>query len=256
MPSWLALSFQDSSSPFMMELSTFHDHVVVVMSGVIVLISYIMVFLLFNSKYYKNLSEGTFIETVWSIVPAFLLIVLVLPSMKVLYFMEDIKSPNLSFKVVAHHWYWSYVVPLLKNFSFKVDNSLVSFYEYDSLLEEVNTLDDMTRPRLLGCSSDLVVPMNSVSRLLVSSTDVIHSFTVPSLGVKVDALPGRINQLFLNPSRLGNFYGQCSEICGSNHSFMPISVKVVPLSVYDNFCKSYLLDVLSDNFNLSLKISI
>lgn len=233
----MSLNFQDSSSPSIGELRVFHDHVVVIMSGVILLISYVIFYLLLDFKYYKNLSEGTFIETIWSIVPAFLLIILVLPSMKVLYFMEDVKSPSLTFKVIAHQWYWSYVCPLFKNFSYKLSDFFFSSYEYDSLLEE----DSKIFPRLLGCSSDLILPINMVSRLLISSSDVIHSFAVPSLGLKVDALPGRINQLFICPSRLGVFYGQCSEICGSNHSFMPIRLKVSSLRVYDNVSKLYLL---------------
>lgn len=246
MPRWLALGFQDRSSPSMGELSCLHDHVITIMFRVIILITYIMVYLLVNTKYYKFLSEGTFIETIWSMVPAFLLIILVLPSMKVLYIMEDVKSPVLTFKVVAHQWYWSYVVPLFKNFSYSLDSSdSVSTYEFDSMLEEHTVDSDF--PRLLGCSSDFFVPVNTTSRLLITSTDVIHSFALPSLGLKVDALPGRINQLFMNPSRVGSFFGQCSEICGSNHSFMPIRIKVCALSDYDRVRKSYLLDVVSDS---------
>nr|YP_009560913.1 cytochrome c oxidase subunit II [Trouessartia rubecula]QAB47265.1 cytochrome c oxidase subunit 2 [Trouessartia rubecula] len=232
------------------ELSVFHDHVIVVMSGVIVLIVYVMSYLLLNTKYYKNLSEGTMIEMIWSIVPAFLLIILVMPSMKVLYYMEDVKSPSLTFKVIAHQWYWSYVVPLYKNFSYLLDGKFFGGYEYDSLLE-----DDSMSPRLLGCSSDLVIPLGVTSRLLISSTDVIHSFAVPVMGLKVDAMPGRINQLFVNPSRMGVFYGQCSEICGSNHSFMPIILKVFNLSNYDSYTKNLLMELVEENVSsLSLNI--
>uniref|UniRef100_UPI00315D1642 cytochrome c oxidase subunit II n=1 Tax=Sancassania mycophaga TaxID=3127633 RepID=UPI00315D1642 len=245
MPSWLALGFQDSGSPSMGELSCLHDHVMTIMFSVIILITYVMIYLLVNTKYYKFLSEGTFIETIWSMVPAFLLIILVLPSMKVLYMMEDVKSPVLTFKVVAHQWYWSYVVPLFKNFSYLIGSDSSSTYEFDSMLEEYSLESDF--PRLLGCSSDLFMPVNTTSRLLITSTDVIHSFALPSLGLKVDALPGRINQLFSNPSRVGSFFGQCSEICGSNHSFMPISVKICNLSDYDGVSKSYLLDIVSDS---------
>lgn len=241
MPSWICLNFQDSRSFSIGELRIFHDHVVVVISGIIILIIYIMLYILNTVKFYKNLSEGTLIETVWSIVPAFLLIILVIPSMKVLYLIEDIKMSSLRFKVIAHQWYWSYVVPLYKNFSFKLNNSIFSNYEYDSLIET-----DLNSPRLLGCRSSLFIPLNRVSRFLISSTDVIHSFAVPSLGIKVDALPGRINQLFTNPSRLGRFYGQCSEICGSNHSFIPIRIKVVSLGDFDKYSKFYLLEMLEE----------
>ena len=129
---------------------------------------------------------------------------------------------------------------------------LHSFYEYDSLFEEYSEESDF--PRLLGCSRDLYLPVNTVSRILVSSTDVIHSFAVPSLGLKVDALPGRVNQIFVNPSRVGSFYGQCSEICGSNHSFIPISLKVCGLLEYDKIRKYYLLDLMRDSFGDSLKL--
>jgi cytochrome c oxidase subunit 2 len=245
MPRWLALGFQDRSSPAIGELSCLHDHVMTIMFRVIILITYIMVYMIVNTKYYKFLSEGTFIETIWSMIPAFLLVILVLPSIKVLYMVEDIKSPVLTFKIVAHQWYWRYVVPLFKNFSFSVNNNFFGFYEYDSMLEEHTLESDF--PRLLGCSSDLFMPVNTTSRLLITSTDVIHSFALPSIGLKVDAIPGRINQLFSNPSRIGRFFGQCSEICGSNHSFMPISVKVCGLSDYDEVGKSYLLDILRDS---------
>jgi heme/copper-type cytochrome/quinol oxidase subunit 2 len=136
------------------------------------------------------------------------------------------------------------VVPLFKNFSFFVSDSFSGSYEYDSILEEFSFDGDF--PRLLGCSSDFYIPVNTTSRLLITSTDVIHAFAVPSLGLKVDALPGRINQLFSNPSRVGSFFGQCSEICGSNHSFIPISVKVCGLLDFDEVGKSYLLDNLED----------
>lgn len=251
MPRWLALGFQDRSSIPIGELSSLHDYVIVIMARVLVLISYVMVYLLFRGRFYKHLSEGTFIETVWSMVPAFLLVILVLPSMKVLYLMEDIKLPSFSFKIIGHQWYWSYVVPLFNNFSFKLKDSHYFNLEYDSLLEDFSL--DSDYPRLLGCSRDLWFPVNTTSRLLVSSTDVIHSFAVPALGLKVDAMPGRINQLYVNPSRVGVFYGQCSEICGSNHSFIPIRVKVGCVRDYDNHTKSFLLELVEDSY--SFKVS-
>lgn len=130
------------------------------------------------------------------------------------------------------------MVPLYKNFSYSSQNFVTRYHEFDSMLDEY--------PRLLGCSSDLFMPVNTTSRLLITSTDVIHSFSLPSLGLKVDALPGRINQLFSNPSRVGGFFGQCSEICGSNHTFMPIRVKICGLMDFDSVSKMYLLDSLAD----------
>lgn len=137
------------------------------------------------------------------------------------------------------------MVPLFKNFSYSFQGVGCGTYEFDSILEEYSPDSDF--PRLLGCSSDLFIPVNTTSRLLITSTDVIHAFALPSLGLKVDALPGRINQLFSNPSRVGSFFGQCSEICGSNHSFMPIRVKICSLRDFDRVGKTYLLDSVSDS---------
>jgi heme/copper-type cytochrome/quinol oxidase subunit 2 len=176
-------------------------------------------------------------------VPAFLLIILVLPSISVLYIVEDVKSPVFSFKIVAHQWYWRYIVPLFKNFFYGLKHNNFLNYEFDSILD----LENLYSPRLMGCSSDLFIPLNSTSRLLITSTDVIHSFSLPSIGLKVDAMPGRINQLFCTPVRLGVFFGQCSEICGSNHSFMPIRVKICRLEEYNKVRKLYFFDVLEDS---------
>nr|QUE27109.1 cytochrome c oxidase subunit II [Scatoglyphus polytrematus] len=244
MPSWVGMGFQDSSSFVMGELSFLHDYVMMIMFLVVVVISYILIYLLINVKFYKFFSEGTFIETVWSLIPALLLVILVFPSMKVLYMMEDSKSPVFTFKIIGHQWYWSYASPLYNNYSYLVNGSLVSVIEKDSFFD----LDSVSSfPRLLGATADFFVPVNCVSRLLVSSTDVIHSFALPSLGLKVDAVPGRVNQLFMSPSRLGLFFGQCSEICGSNHSFMPISMKVCNLDDFDKMSKLGLLDLMSEN---------
>lgn len=141
-------------------------------------------------------------------------------------------------------------MPLFKNFSFSLNTRNFSFFEFDSMIDEESSVI----PRLLTCSSDFYLPVNSTSRLLITSTDVIHAFALPTLGLKVDALPGRINQLFTNPSRVGLYYGQCSEICGSNHSFMPIRLKVCSLRDYDEVSKSYLLDILGENFSSSYRL--
>nr|YP_009504243.1 cytochrome c oxidase subunit II [Histiostoma feroniarum]AWX53519.1 cytochrome oxidase subunit 2 [Histiostoma feroniarum] len=251
MPSWVSLCFQDSGSPSMSELFCLHDHIMVIMLLVIILVSYIMLFLVFSSFFYKYLSEGTFIETIWSIVPAFLLLILVVPSMKVLYLMEDIKLPSITVKVVAHQWYWSYIVPFLKGFNFSFDSFNFSYFSYDSIMEG----NPLVQPRLLSCSSSLVLPINSTTRFLVSSTDVIHAFSVPSLGLKVDAVPGRVNQLYSNPSRLGLYFGQCSEICGSNHSFMPIELKISSIEDYNKISEGYLLDSIVDSCGVYLSLS-
>lgn len=227
MPRWLSLNFQDSRSFNMRELRFLHDHVIIVIVRIIILITYIIIFIIKEKKSYKFISEGTLIETIWSMVPALLLITLVIPSIKILYLVEDIKTPKISIKVVAHQWYWSYLYPNLKNSFIKEDAT-----EIDRIIRTESPI-----PRLLEASSDLTIPVITRTRLLISSTDVIHSFTVPSLGLKVDAVPGRIRQLFSNPSRIGQFFGQCSEICGANHSFIPIRVKISSIEEFNKTIK-------------------
>lgn len=148
--------------------------------------------------------EGQEIETIWTLIPAIMLIFIALPSLKTLYLIEDTKTPRITIKVIGHQWYWSYEYTTL--------NAL----ETENFMENSNTL------RLLKTREILHLPRKTLIRTLISSADVIHSWTIPTLGCKADALPGRLNQVFLFSKRIGLFTGQCSEICGNNHSFMPI----------------------------------
>lgn len=248
MTRWIIISFQDSCSFTIIELSLFHDYILSILIGIVVIITYILFYIIFNKNFYKNLSERTKIEIIWSVVPVFILIILVIPSIKVLYLIEDIKTPSLNFKIVAHQWYWSYIVPFFKRYFYKINRKEYFFHEFDSIIENEKI------PRLLNCDKRLIIPYKTNSRFLLFSTDVIHSFRIPSIGLKVDALPGRINQLFVNPSRIGIFFGQCSEICGANHSFIPISIKVVDIKTYDNITKNFLLENISENFTNIKKI--
>jgi len=251
MPSWTYLTFQDRSSSYIAELSFLHDHIITIIVLIIILISYIIICIILNYAYYKFLSEGIFIETIWSIIPALLLVVLVVPSIRVLYYLEDVKHPLHTFKIVAHQWYWTYIVPLFFNLYFKVGGDRVSYIEYDSIVKDESSGFGL---RLLEATSDLVIPVNSTSRLLITSTDVIHSFAVPSLGLKVDAIPGRVNQLYSNPTRVGFYSGQCSEICGSNHAFIPINVRVASLRDFKEYSKSITIDYFCESqefFSLS-----
>lgn len=236
----MSLSFQDPATQSIRELIFLYDHVLILMVSILIFISYIFYYLLVNPIFYKFFSENTFLESVWSVVPSIIIIFLVIPSIRLLYIVEDVKTPSYTFKVVGHQWYWTYVSPLFKNFSYSIGNDIFSGFEYDSFLD----VESRDSPRLLGCSCDFFIPVHTTSRLLVSSTDVIHSFSIPSIRLKVDAIPGRINQLFVTPRVVGSFFGQCSEICGSNHSFMPISLKVCGLGDFDSISKSQVLELL------------
>jgi len=227
MPRWNSLNFQDSRSISMLELTILHDYVIIVIIRVLLLIFYILFIIILSKNLYKTFSERTLIETIWSLVPAFILILLILPSIKVLYIVEDIKNPEITLKIIAHQWYWSYINPLFLNLFYSINkNNQTNNIEYDSLLRTKT-------PRLLNRTSRLILPSLLTSRFLITSTDVIHSFAIPTLGLKVDALPGRINQLYRIPTQVGLYFGQCSEICGSNHSFIPISLLVCNITQYD-----------------------
>lgn len=204
MPIWIAISFQDRCSPSMEQLTFFHDHTMIVLTIITVITIYIMISAIRRKQFHKFIIEGQEIETIWTVLPALLLIFIALPSLKTLYLIEDTKNPRLTIKVNGHQWYWSYEYPI-------VGNSEVDIFIEDSKIY-----------RLLKTNELLYVPCMSTTRALVTSADVIHSWAIPAIGTKIDALPGRLNQTFIFPKRLGLFSGQCSEICGINHSFMPI----------------------------------
>nr|YP_448769.1 cytochrome c oxidase subunit II [Phanogenia gracilis]AAY51827.1 cytochrome c oxidase subunit II [Phanogenia gracilis] len=226
MATWLQLGFQDASSPLMEELIYFHDYILIVLVLITVVVFYGLFSLLFISFTDRFFLESQGLETVWTIVPAFILVFIAFPSLQLLYLIDEINDPCLTIKVIGHQWYWSYEY---------TDYCDLDFDSYMVSLSDLST----GFPRLLEVDNRVVVPVQNSVRVLVSSSDVLHSWAVPSLGVKMDAVPGRLNQLtFLSP-RSGVFYGQCSEICGANHSFMPIVIESVPFNVFENWVFSF-----------------
>nr|AXA45311.1 cytochrome c oxidase subunit II [Marshallena sp. MNHN IM 2013-9821] len=213
---WGQLGFQDAASPLMEELIFFHDHAMMILIMIITLVGYAATSLMLSKYTCRSLVEGQEIETIWTIVPAFILIFLALPSLRLLYLLDEVGNCSLTVKSIGHQWYWSY------------EYSDFSDIEFDSYMIPTNELEPGDF-RLLEVDHRVVLPTETDVRVLVTSADVIHSWTVPSLGVKVDAIPGRLNQLGFFIKYPGVFYGQCSEICGANHSFMPIVVEAVPL---------------------------
>lgn len=207
MPKWTAISFQDSTSPRIEQLLFFHDHSIIVLILITVMTIYIIISVVRAKLFNKFMIEGQEIETIWTLLPAVLLLFIAFPSIKTLYLIEDTKNPRITVKVNGHQWYWSYEYTSFNN------TEVERFIERSKLR------------RLLKTRDFLNIPALSSIRVLVSSIDVIHSWAVPSIGVKVDALPGRLNQTFISSKRLGLFSGQCSEICGTNHSFIPILIK-------------------------------
>nr|YP_010402385.1 cytochrome c oxidase subunit II [Lysmata boggessi]QVT15576.1 cytochrome c oxidase subunit II [Lysmata boggessi]QXJ42668.1 cytochrome c oxidase subunit II [Lysmata boggessi] len=212
MTMWSAIGFQDSASPLMEQLIFFHDHAMLVLIMITTLVGYLLLSLFPNKLVNRYLLEEQTIEIIWTILPAIILFFIALPSLRLLYLLDEVNTPSLTVKAIGHQWYWSY------------EYSDFTDLQFDSYMVPQSDLS-MSGFRLLDVDNRSVLPMNTQVRVLVSAADVIHSWTVPALGVKADAIPGRLNQISFNLSRPGLFFGQCSEICGANHSFMPIVVE-------------------------------
>nr|YP_009560639.1 cytochrome c oxidase subunit II [Liriomyza chinensis]AWX34627.1 cytochrome c oxidase subunit II [Liriomyza chinensis] len=216
MSTWANLNLQNSASPLMEQLIFFHDHALMILVMITTLVGYLMMTLLFNKFTNRFLLHGQMIEMIWTILPAIILLFIAFPSLRLLYLLDEINEPSITLKTIGHQWYWSY--------EYSDFNNLL---EFDSYMIPTNELK-MNEFRLLDVDNRVILPMNTQIRILVTAADVLHSWTVPSLGVKVDGTPGRLNQTNFLINRPGLFYGQCSEICGANHSFMPIVIESVP----------------------------
>nr|APX39877.1 cytochrome c oxidase subunit 2 [Clytra espanoli] len=214
MATWKTLLLQDSASPLMEQLSFFHDHALMILVIITVLVGQLMINLFFNKFTHRYLLEGQLIEIVWTVLPAVTLVFIAVPSLKLIYMLDEISNPAITLKTLGHQWYWSYEYSDFKNI------------EFDSYMVPVNEMKNFNF-RLLDVDNRAPIPFGTQMRIVISSADVIHSWTIPSLGVKVDATPGRLNQASFLISRPGLFLGQCSEICGANHSFMPIVLESI-----------------------------
>nr|CAC82123.1 cytochrome oxidase II [Calathus hispanicus]CAC82125.1 cytochrome oxidase II [Calathus vuillefroyi] len=225
MATWSNLNLQDSSSPLMEQLMFFHDHTLMILTMITVLVSYLMSSLFFNKYINRYLLEGQTIEVIWTILPAITLVFIALPSLRLLYLLDELLNPSVTLKSIGHQWYWKYEYSDFKNL------------EFDSYMTPLNELD-LSGFRLLDVDNRIILPFNTQIRVLVTAMDVIHSWTIPALGVKIDATPGRLNQSNFFMNRSGLFYGQCSEICGANHSFMPIVIESIPTNFFINWITS------------------
>nr|YP_006303408.1 cytochrome c oxidase subunit II [Mugil curema]AEK53109.1 cytochrome c oxidase subunit II [Mugil curema] len=223
------LGFQDAASPLMEELLHFHDHALMIIFLISTFVLYVIVAMVTTKLTNSYILDSQEIEIIWTILPAVILIMIALPSLRILYLMDEINDPHLTVKAIGHQWYWSY------------EYSDYHDLEFDSYMIPTQDLAP-GQFRLLEADHRMVVPTESPVRVLVTAEDVLHSWAVPSLGVKMDAVPGRLNQAAFVAARPGVFYGQCSEICGANHSFMPIVVEAVPLTHFEAWSTSMLKD--------------
>lgn len=223
------LRFQDPATPIMEGILNLHHDLMFFICVISIFVTWMLVRTLWffhNNKNFvpSSLTHGTLIELVWTSMPAIILLIIAVPSFSLLYAMDEVISPTITIKVIGHQWYWSYEYS-----DYTTDfNKIVSFDSY-MLPEEDLELGQL---RLLEVDNHVVIPFNTHVRVIVSATDVIHSWAIPSLGIKCDAIPGRLNQTSIFIKREGLYYGQCSEICGINHGFMPIVIESVSVSDY------------------------
>ena len=205
---------QGSASPVMDNITWFHNFLLVLITLItlFVLALLIIVVVRFNARANpvpSRTTHNTLIEVAWTLIPVLILVGIAVPSFRLLFEQLDIPKADLTVKATGKQWYWSYAYP---------DNGK---FEFDSLMAEDK------KPRLLGVDNEMVVPVNKVIRVETTGADVIHSFAVPAFGIKIDAIPGRLNETWFKATQTGMYYGQCSELCGKDHAFMPIAVRVV-----------------------------
>ena len=223
----LQLGLQDATSPIIEELLSFHDHALMIVFLISTLVLYIISLILTTSLTHTSTIDAQEVETIWTILPAIILILIALPSLRILYIIDEINNPSVTIKTMGHQWYWSYEYTDYEDLTF--DSYIIPTHELSP-----------GQLRLLEVDNRVILPAELTIRILISSEDVLHSWAIPSLGLKTDAIPGRLNQTTLLCTRPGLYYGQCSEICGSNHSFIPIVLEIVPLKFFEKWSSSIL----------------
>ena len=218
-PSPWQIGFQESVTPVMDFIHQFHNWLLVIITVITLFVLGLLVYVVvkFNAKANPTPSRtthNTLIEVAWTLVPVIILVAIAVPSFKLLFLQTTIPPADVTIKATGKQWYWSYAYP-------------DSNFEFDSLLACDQARTKCELPRLLAVDNDIVVPVNKNIRVQVIGADVIHAFAVPSFGIKIDAVPGRLNETWFKAVREGVYYGQCSELCGKDHAYMPIAVKVV-----------------------------
>jgi cytochrome c oxidase subunit 2 len=218
-PSPWQIGLQQSATPVMDNITWFHDFLLIIITAItaFVLVLLLIVMARFNARtnpVASRTTHNTLLEVAWTIVPIVILLVIAVPSFKLLFLQLNLPAADMTVKATGKQWYWSYSYP---------DHGK---FEFDSLMLKADELKP-DQPRLLSVDNDMVVPVNKTVHVIVTGADVIHAFAVPSFGIKIDAIPGRINETWFKATREGIYHGQCSELCGKDHAFMPITVRVV-----------------------------
>tara|TARA_B110000971_G_C20032492_1_gene512144 strand:+ start:78 stop:938 length:861 start_codon:yes stop_codon:yes gene_type:complete len=212
------LGFQEAATENMAMITDFNNFLLYLMTAITLLVLGLMIYVMvrFNAKANPEPSKtthNTLVEVVWTVLPILILVVIAVPSFRLLYFQRDIPQAEVTVKAVGYQWYWGYEYPDHGDFAF------------DSLM--LNNEERGDQPRLLATDTAMVVPVDTIVRVVVTAADVLHAFAMPAFGLKMDAVPGRLNETWFKAEKTGTFYGQCSELCGIRHAFMPIRIEVV-----------------------------
>lgn len=228
---------QDPASITMEGILIFNKHLLFLLTIIVVFVGWFLFFTIyyyseFNNKFNSKFVHSKELEIIWTTIPAVVLLVLSIPSFTLLYAMDEISEPELSLKILGHQWFWSYEISDFN--SCQSSDKSLKYVCYMMSLEGLPK-EKYGYFRILETNKRVILPTNTHLRLLVSAADVLHSWTIPAFGLKVDACPGRLNQLNLFIKRVGIFFGQCSEICGVNHGFMPIVVISMPTLQYHHY---------------------
>ena len=213
------LGFQDAASQSMYEIVSFHNSILLpIIIAISVFVLFLMAYACFRFRESRNpnpskTTHNVAIEVLWTLIPCLILIVMAVPSFKILYSQDTIPKADVTIKAIGYQWYWGYEYP---------DENII----FDSYMIEEKDLQE-GQPRLLATDNVVVVPVNKVVKVLITANDVLHAWALPAFGVKRDAMPGRVNETWFRAEKVGTYYGQCSELCGIKHAFMPIEVRVV-----------------------------
>jgi cytochrome c oxidase subunit II len=213
------LGFQDAASQTMRDIVNFHNNLLLpIIIAISVFVLFLMIYVCVRFRASKNpvpskTTHNVMVEILWTLIPCLILIILAVPSFKILYKQDTIPKADVTIKAIGYQWYWGYEYP---------DENII----FDSYMIKEDELKK-NQPRLLTVDNEVVVPVNKVVKILITANDVLHAWALPSFGVKRDAVPGRINETWFKAEKVGTYYGQCSELCGIQHAFMPITVRVV-----------------------------
>ena len=241
------LGFQKSASKSMDDIVWFHDYMLVpIITAITAFVLFLLLYVCVRYRASRNkvpstTSHNTLIEVIWTLVPCLILIVMAVPSFKVLYSQDDIPKADVTIKAIGYQWYWGYEYP---------DENII----FDSYMIDEKDLK-ANQPRLLAVDNAVYVPVNKVVKVMITANDVLHAWALPSFGVKRDAIPGRINETWFKADRTGTFYGQCSELCGIKHAFMPITVHVVSEDEYNKWLEEAKVKFAKEEINTNVKFA-